>query len=207
MNSDRDATGQARGGLPHSETPGSPIARISPGFFAACHVLHRLSVPRHPPDALTSRLITGLSHDERPHHRRAQGQTPRFRGGRLPFPAVSHEDTSRTHPQQALLAPPRQAKLCFAKRAGPALLAHGPVRLGHIINALFTLQSTAAAVSAAPAFCFSERRPGPLRHGWCCRPATPGFAGGGGERIRTDDLLLAKQALSQLSYTPASRKR
>jgi hypothetical protein len=25
---------------------------------------------------------------------------------------------------------------------------------------------------------------------------------GGGERIRTDDLLLAKQALSQLSYTP-----
>jgi hypothetical protein len=33
-------------------------------------------------------------------------------------------------------------------------------------------------------------------------PAPPGFAGGGGERIRTDDLLLAKQALSQLSYTP-----
>jgi hypothetical protein len=27
-------------------------------------------------------------------------------------------------------------------------------------------------------------------------------ASGGGERIRTDDLLLAKQALSQLSYTP-----
>src|ERR1700760_850241 len=44
-------------GLPHSEIPGSTIARISPGLFAACHVLHRLSVPRHPPDALTSRLI------------------------------------------------------------------------------------------------------------------------------------------------------
>jgi hypothetical protein len=41
------------GGLPHSDIPGSPIARISPGLFAACHVLHRLSVPRHPPDALT----------------------------------------------------------------------------------------------------------------------------------------------------------
>ncbi len=39
-------------GLPHSEIPGSTIARISPGLFAACHVLHRLSVPRHPPDAL-----------------------------------------------------------------------------------------------------------------------------------------------------------
>ena len=29
---------------------------------------------------------------------------------------------------------------------------------------------------------------------------------GGGERDRTDDLLLAKQALSQLSYTPLIRK-
>ena len=36
-------------------------------------------------------------------------------------------------------------------------------------------------------------------------PTTPtagGGGGGGGERDRTDDLLLAKQALSQLSYTP-----
>ena len=29
---------------------------------------------------------------------------------------------------------------------------------------------------------------------------------GGGERDRTDDLLLAKQALSQLSYTPDSNR-
>ena len=43
-------------GLPHSEIPGSTIARISPGLFAACHVLHRLLAPRHPPDALDSRL-------------------------------------------------------------------------------------------------------------------------------------------------------
>jgi hypothetical protein len=52
MNSAKDTAKQVRGGLPHSETPGSPIARISPGLFAACCVLHRLSVPRHPPDAL-----------------------------------------------------------------------------------------------------------------------------------------------------------
>ena len=32
-------------------------------------------------------------------------------------------------------------------------------------------------------------------------------ASGGGERDRTDDILLAKQALSQLSYTPISRIR
>ena len=43
-----------RGGLPHSEIRGSTGARPSPRLFAACHVLHRLSVPRHPPDALLS---------------------------------------------------------------------------------------------------------------------------------------------------------
>ncbi len=41
-----------RVGLPHSEIHGSKGARPSPRLFAACHVLHRLSVPRHPPDAL-----------------------------------------------------------------------------------------------------------------------------------------------------------
>ena len=41
-----------RVGLPHSEIHGSKGARPSPRLIAACHVLHRLSVPRHPPDAL-----------------------------------------------------------------------------------------------------------------------------------------------------------
>ena len=54
------------GGLPHSETPGSTIARISPGLFAACHVLHRLSVPRHPPDALHLRLSTAPNGKDHP---------------------------------------------------------------------------------------------------------------------------------------------
>jgi hypothetical protein len=60
--------GRVRGGLPHSEIPGSPIARISPGLFAACYVLPRLSVPRHPPDALLllrSATPNGKDHNER----------------------------------------------------------------------------------------------------------------------------------------------
>ncbi len=57
-----------RGGLPHSEIQGSTIARISPWLFAACHVLHRLSVPRHPPDALAHSLDRKT--------RRLQGQAP-----------------------------------------------------------------------------------------------------------------------------------
>src|SRR5215813_9919457 len=52
-------------GLPHSEIPGSTIARPSPQLIAACHVLHRLSVPRHPPDALR-RLISASSTREAP---------------------------------------------------------------------------------------------------------------------------------------------
>src|SRR5665213_715416 len=42
------------GGLPHSDIHGSKPARGSPWLFAACHVLHRLLVPRHPPNALLS---------------------------------------------------------------------------------------------------------------------------------------------------------
>ena len=50
--------------LPHSDTPGSMLACSSPRLFAACHVLHRRSVPRHPPCALsrlTSSLLLGLT--------------------------------------------------------------------------------------------------------------------------------------------------
>jgi hypothetical protein len=41
-----------RSGFPHSDIRGSTIARISPRLIAACHVLHRLLAPRHPPNAL-----------------------------------------------------------------------------------------------------------------------------------------------------------
>ena len=47
-----------QGGLPHSDIHGSTPARGSPWLFAACHVLHRLLVPRHPPNALLALKIT-----------------------------------------------------------------------------------------------------------------------------------------------------
>ena len=43
-------------GLPHSDIHGSLVICTSPWLFAACHVLRRLLVPRHPPYALL-RLI------------------------------------------------------------------------------------------------------------------------------------------------------
>src|SRR5215475_12489804 len=116
------------GGLPHSDIPGSPIARISPGLFAACHVLHRLSVPRHPPDALVSRLIkciavtgdaTTAAHRAKP-QRNPQGQP-------LPFPqprdaAVSHEDTSLgQYPKASILAPGLSASVTSQLSLHPSI--------------------------------------------------------------------------------------
>ena len=40
------------GGLPHSEIDGSKPILGSPSLIAEYHVLHRLLLPRHPPNAL-----------------------------------------------------------------------------------------------------------------------------------------------------------
>ena len=45
------------GGFPHSDIHGSMPACGSPWLFAACHVLHRLPVPRHSPCALCSLTV------------------------------------------------------------------------------------------------------------------------------------------------------
>ena len=50
-------------GFPHSEIVGSKFAHNSPTLIAACHVLHRLCMPRHPPNALTSRLRIHTTND------------------------------------------------------------------------------------------------------------------------------------------------
>ena len=52
------------GGFPHSEIPGSKHAPNSPGLIAECHVLHRLSVPRHPPNALLTLEMTSMHRGE-----------------------------------------------------------------------------------------------------------------------------------------------
>ena len=44
-------------GFPHSEIPGSKSVADSPRLIAGCHVLHRLQLPRHPPNALVRLTI------------------------------------------------------------------------------------------------------------------------------------------------------
>ena len=59
------------------------------------------------------------------------------------------------------------------------------------IDLLFTMSDSGVAAGR-----WALRRRKPINHGRCGLPA------GGARRDRTDDLLLAKQALSQLSYGP-----
>src|ERR687893_644013 len=61
-------------GFPHSEIRASKLACGSTRLIAACHVLHRLSVPRHPPYALTILMVIGSRYavfkDQTPRSRR-----------------------------------------------------------------------------------------------------------------------------------------
>ena len=49
-------------GFPHSEIRGSRAICASPRLIAACHVLRRLSVPGHPPCALSSLTFVSNKH-------------------------------------------------------------------------------------------------------------------------------------------------
>src|SRR3954470_12750947 len=69
-------------GFPHSEICGSKVAHTSPQLIAACHVLHRLCMPRHPPNALTSRLRVHTTSDNiagRPPERSSRDHPPTCR--------------------------------------------------------------------------------------------------------------------------------
>src|SRR5690606_14805799 len=82
-----------KGGFPHSEISGSKGASASPELIAACHVLLRLSAPRHPSEAL-QRLIVSQQNPRTILCRRME------RGVQ---PAIAHGFTcqtmsSRTHP-------------------------------------------------------------------------------------------------------------
>jgi hypothetical protein len=83
------------GGLPHSEILGSTVARTFPRHIAACHVLHRLSTPRHSPDALHYLIST-------PHQRptRDDRQRRSARSLLVGLPACGLPEPAVTDPNQ-----------------------------------------------------------------------------------------------------------
>jgi hypothetical protein len=94
----------AEGGFPHSEIPGSKPVRGSPGLIAAYHVLHRLSAPRHPPDALLSLDRSHCRCPRKPKVCRAPQTKGLSRGAPspgllLPGPAIDHDPISPPGPK------------------------------------------------------------------------------------------------------------
>jgi hypothetical protein len=146
-------------GFPHSDISGSMYVGNSPELFAAYHVLHRLSVPRHPPNALVVLdLTTVVVSEDRSHDRSSarsvQGTTPTTKTAlysTYPFLPLRLGDGARKSRLQTSLSDEQCQRTIRCRRHRVSL---------HLCD------------------------------------------GGGGRRDRTDDLLLAKQALSQLSYAP-----
>ena len=188
MNSDRDTPDQVRGGLPHSEVPGSPIARISPGLFAACHVLHRLSVPRHPPDALASRLITASP------HRRCRTT------------AAHRAKPHRAKPHAVL--PPQwepavSMKTLLSDQLGASTACPGPVRLGHITTLSAPFNQPHREGPRRCRAIFSERRAGPAsRRTTGCRQRTSRLPGTSG----ASDTLVEVNGLEPMTSCLQSRR-
>ena len=137
-----------KGGFPHSEITGSKGASASPVLIAACHVLHRLSTPRHPSEAL-QRLIVSQQNSCLVYSARLE----RCRGTKPDFCQTMSSSRTET------------SKLRGA---------------GHVLPLRYQCQPA----SADGQFLMRSQDPG------------------GARRSRTDDILLAKQALYQLSYGP-----
>jgi hypothetical protein len=167
---------RVEGGFPHSEILGSKLVRSSPRHIAAYHVLHRLSAPRHPPDALTT---LDYSHD-----RCSLGLTE--------------------HPSKKKDLSLDFSKDDFACQAHPALLAAGQgwfAGLGCLLAEYAA--SLRFQTSAHPTQ--EGRREPQTRSRAQSRSMDTGYGPkdqkdrGGACRDRTDDLKLAKLPLSQLS--------
>jgi hypothetical protein len=80
------------GGLPHSEIHGSKVILTSPWLIAEYHVLHRLLLPRHPPNALFALDLIQKKQGLRPFVFRTSVPT------RLTTPALPGQKSYFSHP-------------------------------------------------------------------------------------------------------------
>ena len=71
----KDVNNWISGGFPHSEISGSKPIPGSPKLIAGYRVLHRLLLPRHPPNALIALDLTRKKKDPHPCGVRPEGQS------------------------------------------------------------------------------------------------------------------------------------
>ncbi len=183
------------GGFPHSDIHGSKLVRSSPWLFAAYHVLHRLRVPRHSPNAL---MTLDRSHYQCPPQTVRPEILQRNPSKASGVPVRGHTDIVRpmTILARSNMGRKDQYNTRFARQTvgGPLILADD------IRTSLLFTMSEIRPLSAKP------QNAAKRSFDWRERP-WPNQMAGGARRNRTDDLLLAKQALSQLSYGPVCRTR
>ena len=182
-----------RGGFPHSEIRGSKLVRSSPRLIAAYHVLHRLSAPRHPPNALKAL--------DRSH---AQCPSPhRWRHGDPDKEPHRSRDGNRTLFRKTSVMSGLVRDASAVKRGAAPWIPHCASATGTPFRSKRTNPSSRCQRPWRPP---SRARSGP-RLRMPMAPAISMDEPGGARRDRTDDLLLAKQALSQLSYGPNAPSR
>jgi hypothetical protein len=130
------------GGFPHSEILGSKPVRGSPGLIAAYHVLHRLSAPRHPPDAL---LTLDRSHYRHLFPRECQRHSsrPSKRQRRL---LVADRGKSQSDLPESAKNPARMPE-AFVAQSTRSLLSARPPKLGKAVRPFKTSQFTRHVVS------------------------------------------------------------
>ncbi len=112
------------GGFPHSEILGSKLVRSSPKLIAAYHVLHRLSAPRHPPNALKT---LNHSHDRCPRPAPKLGAGARHHQKDHFRPAFSDRASCRTCPNNGVV----KRRPCSPGLQGEALA------IGHVPSSRF----------------------------------------------------------------------
>ena len=161
-------------------------------------------MPRHPPNALT-RLIQSPNLAHREQAPRVQAQSLDFRQlsthvlpawPRLPVPSSAHPQ--RRPPKADNRPQPVAFLFTMPNSRGPRTQIRGQIPRTAIPSQFVPSRGTWRTSA-------SHRRrhlPSSVLRSLPCDPAP-----GGADRDRTGDLLLAKQALSQLSYGPDSKDR
>ena len=185
-----------RRGFPHSDIPGSKLVCSSPRLFAAYRVLHRLLAPRHSPYALSS-LTIGMQEltIDAPSAIEAlvdsPSSTPSLRNTACVLWITEKTTVCRIFSCQRTLVELRPSD---TSRSRSRPLPHSARSRSSRVR------SRARSLRAASADSNSSRS---LRSGWLAnrsRERSERSAKVGGEyRARTGDLLVANQALSQLS--------
>ena len=178
-----DTPGINQGGFPHSEISGSKPVCGSPELIAAYHVLHRLLAPRHSPYALSSLTI------------RTRFKTLAAGGWRLaapkccPLPAACCRlSETRDCTACAWSEKTTVCRIFSCQRA--ATRSSAPP--SHSIGSSPCWLAITRSPFQEPAFALARYGGQPSRR--CHRAKV-----GGEYRARTGDLLVANQALSQLS--------